>query len=53
MRMFNLLESPADLIKNPQILQRVLASWSQRHEREPEKLGPTRTEMLEHLRSAA
>ncbi len=53
MRMFNLLESPADLMRNPQILLRVLASWNQRHQREPEKLGPTRTEMLEYLRSAA
>jgi 2-polyprenyl-6-methoxyphenol hydroxylase-like FAD-dependent oxidoreductase len=53
MRMFNLLEPPEDLMKRPEVLQRVIAAWGRRHTREREVVGPTREEMVEHLRSAA
>jgi 2-polyprenyl-6-methoxyphenol hydroxylase-like FAD-dependent oxidoreductase len=53
MRLFNLLEAPSDLMRRPDILQRVLAVWSRRGEREPRSLGPTRAQMIETLRAAA
>lgn len=53
MRVFNLLEAPGNLMKDPQILQRVLASYEKRDEREPVASGPDRAEMIEHLASAA
>jgi hypothetical protein len=52
MRVFNLLEPPGDLMKDPQILQRVLASFEKRDEREKVANGPNRAEMLEHLAAA-
>jgi 2-polyprenyl-6-methoxyphenol hydroxylase-like FAD-dependent oxidoreductase len=52
MRVFNLLESPTDLMKDPQILQKVLQSFERRGEREQQVRGPSRTEMVEQLSAA-
>lgn len=53
MRMFNLLEAPSDLLKRGDIMQRVIASYQKRGEREPVVLGPTRGEMVTLLKEAA
>jgi 2-polyprenyl-6-methoxyphenol hydroxylase-like FAD-dependent oxidoreductase len=53
MRMMTMLDPPGDLMKSPAVLQRALASWSRRGEREPLRLGPTRAEMLEVLATVA
>ena len=53
MRVFNMLDAPSDVLKNPELLQRVIAVWQQRDQREPLRLGPSRTEMVEQLRAAA
>ncbi|MCP5058401.1 MAG: hypothetical protein GY937_16990 [bacterium] len=53
MRLANLLEPPADLMKDPDLLQRVLAVYNKRDEREPVFRGPTRAEMVEVLEAAA
>jgi 2-polyprenyl-6-methoxyphenol hydroxylase-like FAD-dependent oxidoreductase len=53
LRLFNLLEAPSDLMRRPEILQRVLAAWSRRGERARRDLGPGRAEMIETLRAAA
>ena len=49
MRVFNLLASPSDLMKNPQVMQRALAAFERREERERVARGPSRDEMLEQL----
>jgi len=49
MRVFNMLESPRDLMAAPDLLSRILAVWQKREEREPLKLGPARAEMLEEI----
>jgi 2-polyprenyl-6-methoxyphenol hydroxylase-like FAD-dependent oxidoreductase len=49
MRVFNLLEAPTDLMKDPRIMQQVLKSFEKREEREPVVRGPSRAEMIEHL----
>ena len=46
MRVFNLLDPPRDLLQDPSILQRVLASHAARGERAKETQGPDRTEMI-------
>jgi len=46
MRAGNLLEAPDDVMKRPEVMQRVLASYQKRGEREPVYQGPTRDEML-------
>jgi len=53
LRSFNLLDPPGDLMRNPELLQRVLASYQRRNEREEPELGPDRATMLEALCSAA
>ncbi|MCG8589257.1 MAG: FAD-dependent oxidoreductase [Proteobacteria bacterium] len=53
MRLFNLLEDPADLMKNPAVMQKVLAAWNTRSEREPLDLGPPRDELIAYLESQA
>jgi hypothetical protein len=53
MRVFNLLEAPGDLMKDPQILQRVLVSFEKRHEREKVVVGPNREEMIQQLAAVA
>ncbi|MFP6627941.1 MAG: FAD-dependent monooxygenase [Myxococcota bacterium] len=49
MRVFNLLEAPTDLMKDPQIIQRALAAYERRGERETTAKGPSREDMLEIL----
>jgi hypothetical protein len=49
MRVFNLLEAPTDLMKDPQIIQRALAAYERRGERETTAKGPSREDMLETL----
>jgi 2-polyprenyl-6-methoxyphenol hydroxylase-like FAD-dependent oxidoreductase len=53
MRVFNMLDDPADLLKRPDLMGRVLAVWQQRGEREPADLGPGRNELVERLESSA
>lgn len=52
MRMMTMVDPPGDLMKRPDVLQRVLASWQRRAERAPAPLGPERAEMLEILAAA-
>jgi 2-polyprenyl-6-methoxyphenol hydroxylase-like FAD-dependent oxidoreductase len=52
MRIFNLLDAPADLMKDPRVLGRVMQSFQQRHERPPTP-QPTRDELVERLEAAA
>ena len=50
LRMFNLLESPDSLMKNGEVISRVLAVFNQRENRPPEKLiGPDRDSLLAKL----
>lgn len=53
MRVFNMLDSPRDVLGSPDVLRRVLAAWQRRGEREPLRLGPPREQMVEALRAAA
>jgi len=46
LRVFNLLESPRDLMKDPQIFQRVLAFHAARSQREVPSQGPDRATLL-------
>ncbi len=48
-RSFNCLVPPADLMKDPALLQRILAFYQTRDQREEPRLGPSRSEMLERL----
>jgi hypothetical protein len=49
LRAINLLDPPADLMKSPLVMQRVLASYARRGERPKPLLGPTRGEMIERF----
>lgn len=51
MRVFNLLDSPRDLMADPQLLGRVLRVWQARESRERVSFGPDRSEMLQCLRA--
>lgn len=51
MRVFNLLEPPEDLMKNPIVQQSALAAFQRKDTRERVSEGPSRDEMIEHLRS--
>jgi len=56
MRTMNLLEKPDDLMSRPEVMQRVMASYQKREEREPIFQGPTRSEtlgILERVEEAA
>lgn len=53
MRVFNLLEPATDLMKDPKILQAVLASYERRGEREDAPRGPERGAMLATLSQVA
>jgi 2-polyprenyl-6-methoxyphenol hydroxylase-like FAD-dependent oxidoreductase len=48
-RVFNMLESPTNLMKDPDVLQRVIAAFERRNQRAPVARGPDRAEMLEIL----
>lgn len=53
-RSFNLLAPPDALVTDPDVMQRILAAWSQRGSRgAPEPLGPGREEMVELLQQVA
>jgi 2-polyprenyl-6-methoxyphenol hydroxylase-like FAD-dependent oxidoreductase len=51
MRIFNLLDDPADLMKDPRVMGRVMTSFQRRHERPPTP-QPTRDELLARLAEA-
>ena len=53
MRIFNLLESPQDLMKNPAIMRKAIQSFERRGEREPEVTGPGRDELVQQLAGVA
>lgn len=46
LRAMNLLEAPGDLLKNPLVMQSLLASYAKRDQRERVVLGPSREEMV-------
>ncbi|MBI2963221.1 MAG: FAD-dependent oxidoreductase [Deltaproteobacteria bacterium] len=52
LRVFNMLDSPKSLLGSPDVLQRIVAVWQRRHQREPFRLGPDRDEMATRLRAA-
>lgn len=51
LRIANMLEEPSDMLRRPDVMQRVLASWARRGERDPRLHGPTRAEMVAALRA--
>ncbi len=51
-RSFNLLDPPGDLMRRPDIMQRVLKIYQARDQREDPVLGPDRTEMIGILDAA-
>jgi flavin-dependent dehydrogenase len=52
MRVFNMLDDPRDLMGAPDLLGRVMAVWGRRKQREPLRLGPGRSEMVEKIAAA-
>ena len=53
MRAMNLLDPPDELMKNPAVLQRVLASYARRDQRDRPDLGPTREAMVARFAALA
>ncbi len=53
LRLFNLLEPAANLMQRPDLMQRVLAAWNRRHERDTSNDGPGRKDLIARLKSAA
>jgi len=53
MRLMNLLDPPADLLRDPAFFARIVDCYQQRHAREPAVEGPRRSEMLDVLARAA
>lgn len=53
MRVFNMLDSPMDILNQADLLPRILSVWQRRGERDPIRLGPRRGELVEEIRSAA
>lgn len=53
MRVFNMLDAPADLLGQGDLMARVLAVWQQREGREPAIIGPARTDLVDRLESSA
>jgi hypothetical protein len=51
-RSLNLLDPPGDLMRRPDILQRVLKVYQGRDQREEPYLGPSRSELMEILAAA-
>jgi 2-polyprenyl-6-methoxyphenol hydroxylase-like FAD-dependent oxidoreductase len=49
LRAMNLLEAPRDLLRNPVVMQSLLASYARREQREKVVLGPSREAMLERF----
>ena len=52
MRVFNMLDAPSDILKDSNLRKCVMAVWEKREEREAVQMGPTRSEMIEHLSAA-
>ena len=53
-RSFNLLDPPDAIMRDPEVVLRVMATWQDRANRPPPpKLGPDRTELLHRLAGAA
>ena len=52
LRAMNLLEAPGDLLKNPLVMQSLLASYAKRDQREKVVLGPSREEMVARFAAA-
>jgi flavin-dependent dehydrogenase len=52
LRGFNLLDAPGDLLRNADLLARVLAVYQRRRERDEPDLGPGRDQLLEVIASA-
>jgi 2-polyprenyl-6-methoxyphenol hydroxylase-like FAD-dependent oxidoreductase len=52
MRTMNLLDRPGDLMKNPHLMQALLASYAKRDQREAVVHGPSRSEMVERFAAA-
>ena len=46
LRTLNLLDAPGDLMRNPVVIQSLLASWAKRDQRPKVFLGPSRDEMV-------
>lgn len=53
MRTLHLLDPPGAMMKHPEVMQSLLASYERRHERPKRVLGPTRAEMLERFAARA
>ena len=53
MRVFNLLEQPTDLMRDPRLLGGILAAYGRRGERDPAQYGPTREQIAAHLQRVA
>lgn len=54
MRAFNLLDPPDAIMRDPQVVMRIMAIWQDRAHRDPPaRLGPDRGELLESLAGAA
>jgi 2-polyprenyl-6-methoxyphenol hydroxylase-like FAD-dependent oxidoreductase len=53
MRTLHLLDRPGAMMKNPEVMQSLLASYERRHERPKRVLGPSRDEMLAHFAARA
>ena len=47
MRTLHLLDSPGEMLKNPEVIQILMASYARREERKPAFGGPSRDEMIE------
>jgi len=53
-RTFNLLDPPDALMRDPEVVMRVMAAWQSRGDRPPPpRLGPDRAELLQRLAGAA
>jgi 2-polyprenyl-6-methoxyphenol hydroxylase-like FAD-dependent oxidoreductase len=52
LRAMNLLEAPGDLLRNPLVMQSLLASYAKRDQREKGVLGPSREEMVARFAAA-
>ena len=51
-RSFNCMVAPTDIMKDPLVLQRVMACYQKRHEREEPRLGPSRADLVAELAAA-
>lgn len=49
LRSFNLLDAPGDLLQRPDVMQRVLAVYQDRDQREEPAAGPTRSDFIARL----